>query len=184
MTSRPLRRLCRARARGAAHLRARVRRGGAEDLLHVRHRRERRAARAVALARGARGGERSTPRRWPISPDEFDALLRDDGLTKRRRFALAERARGDEAGPASASASWTRSRARSGSRCRRGRSASCGSRARACARAWRSRSAQGPTTSSACEHALGEVLESDLRLIEDLRCATEDEGIDIMSVAR
>ena len=33
------------------------------------------------------------------------------------------------------------------------------------------------------QHALGEVLESDLRLIEDLRCATEEEGIDIMSVA-
>ena len=34
------------------------------------------------------------------------------------------------------------------------------------------------------EHALGEVLKSDLRLIEDLRCATEEEGIDIMSVAQ
>ena len=33
------------------------------------------------------------------------------------------------------------------------------------------------------EHALGEVLRSDHRRIDDLRCATEEEGIDIMSVA-
>jgi len=34
------------------------------------------------------------------------------------------------------------------------------------------------------EHALGEVLKSDHRRIDDLRCATEEEGIDIMSVAQ
>lgn len=33
------------------------------------------------------------------------------------------------------------------------------------------------------EHALGEVLKSDHRRIDDLRCATEEDGIDIMSVA-
>ena len=33
------------------------------------------------------------------------------------------------------------------------------------------------------EHALGQVLKSDHRLIDDLRCTTEEEGIDIMSVA-
>ena len=33
------------------------------------------------------------------------------------------------------------------------------------------------------EHALGQVLRSDHRLIDDLRCTTEEEGIDIMSVA-
>ena len=33
------------------------------------------------------------------------------------------------------------------------------------------------------KHALGEVLGSDLRRIDDLRCSTEEVGIDIMSVA-
>ena len=32
-------------------------------------------------------------------------------------------------------------------------------------------------------HALGEVLASDLRRVDDLRCETQDVGIDIMSVA-
>lgn len=32
-------------------------------------------------------------------------------------------------------------------------------------------------------HALGEVLASDLRRVEDLRCCTDEEGIDIMSVS-
>tara|TARA_B100000795_G_scaffold269106_1_gene257555 strand:- start:67 stop:387 length:321 start_codon:yes stop_codon:yes gene_type:complete len=33
------------------------------------------------------------------------------------------------------------------------------------------------------QHALGEILNSDLRLVDDLRCQTAENGIDIMDVA-
>ena len=118
-----------------------------------------------------------------VSPEEVDALLRDDGLTNARRFALANDLAAEEAadperqrqldeikgalrltlqeqGQRELWESSPRVRARVAlAVLRKDRHVEC------------------------LRHALGEVLGADLRLIEDLRCATEDVGIDIMNVA-
>ena len=117
-----------------------------------------------------------------ITPDEFASLLRDDTLTNSRRFNLTNALSEDEADPERArqlakvqgalkltlSEPTQRALWESGPRVRM-------------------RAALAILRKDAhvecLEHALGEVLKSDLRLVEDLRCETEEEGIDIMSVA-
>ena len=117
-----------------------------------------------------------------VTPQEASVLLSDDGLVNARRFALATELAADEADP-------ERQRqldeiknalklTLQEQRQRELWESSPRVRARVALAVLRK---DGHV---AClQHALGEVLGSDLRLVEDLRCSTEDVGIDIMNVA-
>jgi hypothetical protein len=117
-----------------------------------------------------------------ISPVEFDALLSDDGLTNARRFGLATALAEDEADP---------ERQQQQRDIKSALKLTLGERAQLAQ--WESspRTRMRATLAilrkdahvECLRHALGEVLGADLRLVADLRCATEDVGIDIMSVA-
>lgn len=127
--------------------------------------------------------EASTHRRaLAITPSEFAMLLRDDALTNTRRFNLTNALTEDEADPERARQLATVQRALKLTLTEKAQRELWESSPRV-----RMRAALAILRTDAhvecLEHALGEVLKSDLRLIEDLRCATEEEGIDIMSVA-
>jgi hypothetical protein len=117
-----------------------------------------------------------------VLPEEMDALLRDDGLTSSRRFGLATALSEDEADP---------ERQRQLDEIRGALKLTLLEKDQR--ELWesspriRTRVALAILRKDAhvecLQQALGEVLGSDLRLVEDLRCNTEDVGIDIMSVA-
>ena len=117
-----------------------------------------------------------------VSPNEMDALLSDDGFTNTRRFALTTELAGDEADP-------ERQRQMDGIK----RALKLTLMEKAQRELWDSNPRVRARVALAIlrkdchvqclKHALGEVLASDLRLVEDLRCTTEDSGIDIMNVA-
>ncbi len=117
-----------------------------------------------------------------ISPMEFDVLLSDDALTNARRFGLATALAEDEADP---------ERQRQQEDIKRALKLTLSEKAQR--ELWESSPRSRMRVALAIlrkdahveclRHALGEVLGADLRLIEDLRCTTEDVGIDIMSVA-
>lgn len=117
-----------------------------------------------------------------VSPEEVDALLRDDGLASARRFALANDLAAEEA---------------DSERQRQLGEIESALRLTLQEKAQRELWESSPRVRArvalavlrkddhveCLQHALGEVLGADLRLVEDLRCATEDVGIDIMNVA-
>ena len=117
-----------------------------------------------------------------VTPEEFEALLRDDALTNARRFGLTNALAEDEADP---------ERARQLAAVQKALRLTLTEKAQR--DLWESsprvrmRAALAILRTDAhvecLEHALGGVLKSDLRLIEDLRCETEEVGIDIMSVS-
>ena len=117
-----------------------------------------------------------------VLPEELDALLREDGLTSSRRFALATALTEDEADP---------ERQRQLGEIKGALKLTLGEKRQR--ELWdsspriRARVALAVLRKDrhveCLQHALGEVLGSDHRLVEDLRCNTEDVGIDIMSVA-
>jgi len=117
-----------------------------------------------------------------VSPDEMDALLRDDGLTNARRFALSNELAGDEADPERKCQLDEIKRALKLTLMEKAQRELWDSSPRVRARVTLAILRKERHVES-LKHALGEVLRSDLRLIEDLRCTTEDAGIDIMNVA-
>jgi hypothetical protein len=136
----------------------------------------------LSHTRVVRTEARTHCRALAITPDEFATLLRDDALTNTRRFNLTSALAEDEADP---------ERARQLATVRKALKLTLTEKAQR--EMWESsprvrmRAALAILRTDAhvecLEHALGEVLKSDLRLVEDLRCETEEEGIDIMSVA-
>jgi len=117
-----------------------------------------------------------------VSPEELDALLRDDGLTSARRFALATALSEDEADPERQRQLDEIKGALKLTLKEQGQRELWESSPRVRARVALAILRKDHHI-ECLHHAMGEVLGSDLRLIEDLRCATEDDGIDIMSVA-
>ena len=117
-----------------------------------------------------------------VSPDEMDALLRDDGLTNARRFALSNELAGDEADPERQCQLDEIKRALKLTLMEKAQRELWDSSPRVRARVALA-ILRKERHVECLKHALGEVLRSDLRLIEDLRCTTEDAGIDIMNVA-
>lgn len=117
-----------------------------------------------------------------VTPQEAKVLLSDDGLSNARRFALSTELAADEADP---------ERQRQLDEIKKALKLTLQEQRQR--ELWessprvRARVALAVLRKDghiAClQHALGEVLGSDLRLVEDLRCTTEDVGIDIMNVA-
>lgn len=117
-----------------------------------------------------------------VSPEEMDALLHDDGLTNARRFALSNELAGDEADPERQCQLDEIKRALKLTLMENAQRELWDSSPRVRARVALAILRKDHHV-ECLKHALGEVLRSDLRLIEDLRCTTEDAGIDIMNVA-
>ena len=118
-----------------------------------------------------------------ISSDEFAVLLDDNSINATRRFALTSALAEDELDPArQAQSEGVRGALRLTLQEKTQREL-WESNPRVRMRAMLAMLREDDHV--AClEHALGEVLKSDHRRIDDLRCATEEEGIDIMSVAQ
>ena len=118
-----------------------------------------------------------------ISADEFAVLLDDNSINATRRFALTSALAEDELDPArQAQSEGVRGALRLTLQEKTQREL-WESNPRVRMRAMLAMLREDDHV--AClEHALGEVLKSDHRRIDDLRCATEEEGIDIMSVAQ
>lgn len=141
-----------------------------DDLLELSH------------SRVVRAEANAHTRTLAVSPEEVDALLRDDGLTSARRFALANELAAEEVDPerqrqlADIKAALRLTLQEKGQR--ELWESSPRVRARVALAVLRK-----DDHIECLRHALGEVLGADLRLVEDLRCATEDVGIDIMNVA-
>lgn len=117
-----------------------------------------------------------------VTPQEASVLLSDDGLSNARRFALSTELAADEADPERQRQLDEIKKALKltlqEQRQRELWESSPRVRARVALAVLRK---DGHV---AClQHALGEVLGADLRLVEDLRCTTEEVGIDIMNVA-
>ena len=117
-----------------------------------------------------------------VSPEEVNALLRDDGLTNARRFALANDLAAEEADPERQRQLDDIKRALKLTLREQGQRELWESSPRVRARVALAILRKDHHVES-LQHALGEVLGADLRLVEDLRCTTEDVGIDIMNVA-
>jgi len=117
-----------------------------------------------------------------ITPQEFDLLLRDEGFTNIRRFNLTAALAEDEADP---------ERQRQLEAVRVALKLTLNEPQQRVL--WES----GPRVRmrvalailrkdsyvDCLEHALGQILKSDLRLVEDLRCETAEIGIDIIGIS-
>ena len=117
-----------------------------------------------------------------IMPEEVNALLCDDGLTNARRFALANELASEEADPERKRHLDEIKAALKLTLQEQGQRELWESNPRVRARV--ALAVLRKDNHIEClQHALGEVLGADLRLVEDLRYTTEDVGIDIMNVA-
>ena len=136
----------------------------------------------LSHTRVVRAEARAHSKALAITPDEFDALLQDDARNQTRKFSLTAALAEDES-----DAERQRQRAAIESALKL-------TLAETPQRdLWESNPRVRTRVILAIlrkeehirgvQHALGEVLASDLRRIDDLRCATEQVGIDIMSVA-
>ena len=117
-----------------------------------------------------------------VSPEEVNALLRDDGLTNARRFALANDLATEEADPERQRQLDEIKSALKLTLQEQGQRELWESNPRVRARVALAILRKDHHI-ECLQHALGEVLGADLRLVEDLRYTTEDAGIDIMNVA-
>jgi len=136
----------------------------------------------LSHARVVRAEARANSSALALTPDEFDALLDDDALNQTRKFNLTAALAEDE---------------NDAERLRQRSAIEAALKLTLAEKQQRDLWESSPRTRtrvtlatlrkeghvSCMQHALGEVLKSDLRRIEDLRYDTEEVGIDIMSVA-
>lgn len=136
----------------------------------------------LSHARIVRTEARTHRKALAITPDEFDALLEEDALNQTRKFNLTTALLEDERDA-------ERQRQRKAIEAALKLTLAEPTQSELWASSPRVRTRVALATlrrddHAACvQHALGEVLQSDLRRIDDLRADTEAEGIDIMSVA-